>query len=134
MRIHFQKVLKVVKTITHPVPLIIFLLILPVNPGQRNGFYFNYLFEGLQDLRFYAFAAVAGIGVLLYSLIRYNRKNYFDKEVLKAKCKWSWFNSLGIMLIGFSIPSFYFLRFTPSFIASIDNNFFFITFILFYHL
>src|SRR5436853_1319754 len=102
MRIYMQRMLKVFKALAHPVPLITFFLLLPIVPEQRYSFYFNYILEGLQDLKFYAFTGVAGIGILLFSLIRYKRKNYFDREVLKAKCKWSWYNSIGIMLIGFS--------------------------------
>jgi hypothetical protein len=119
MRIYFQRMLKVVKKLTHPVPFITFLLLFPINPGQRNGFYFNYILEGLKGLKFFSFAAVAGIVVLLYSLIRYKRKHYFDRDVLKTKCKWAWYNTVGLMLISFSIPSFYSLTGSPSFKESI---------------
>jgi len=131
MRIYLQKVLQVVKALSHPVPFITFLLLFPINPGQSNGFYFNHIISGLKDLQFFAFTAVAGIAILLYSLIRYKRKHYFDREVLKGKCKWAWYNTVGLMLIGFSIPFFYSLPNTPSFRESIENHFYFITLLVF---
>jgi hypothetical protein len=133
MRIYMQRILKGVKILSHPVPFITYFLFLPIVPGQRYSFYFNYIVEGLQGLKFYAFAAVAGIGVLLYSLIRYKRKNYFDREVLKAKCKWAWYNSVGLMFIGFSLASFYSLDSTPLFKEPFNNNdYFFFAFYVFF--
>lgn len=128
------RIFKFIRSLTHPIPFITFLLLFPINPGQPNGFYFNHILTGLKDLKFYAFAAVAGIGVLLYSMVRYKRKHYFDREVLKAKCKWAWYNTVGLMLISFSLPFFYSLPNTPSFRESIENDFFFISFIFFMHL
>jgi len=131
MRIYFPKVLKVVKALTHPIPFIISFLIFPIAPGGWKGFYLNYIFEGLQHLTFYSFTGVAGIVLLLYSLIRYNRKNYFNKEVLKARCKWAWYNSVGLMLIVFSIVSFYHLDSTPTFKESLENDYYFFYYFFF---
>jgi magnesium-transporting ATPase (P-type) len=131
MRIYMQRILRVVKTLSHPVPLITFFLIFPIIPGRWDGIYLHYIFDGIRGIKFYAFTAVAGIGVLLYSLVRYKRKNYFDREVLKAKCKWAWYNTVGLMLIGFSLASFYHLDETPSFRESIENDYFFLCYLLF---
>ena len=131
MRIYVQKVLNVFKALTHPIPLIISFLIFPIVPGGWKGFYLNYIAEGLMNLRFYGFTAVAGIGVLLYSLIRYKRKNYFNKKLMDPKLKWAWYNSVGLMLIVFSIVSFYRLDSAPSFKESIENDYYFFYYFFF---
>jgi hypothetical protein len=81
-----QRKLKVVKALSHPVPLITFFLMFPIIPGRWDGIYLDYIFESIPGIKFYAFTAVGGIGALLYPLIRYKKKNYLDRVVLKAKC------------------------------------------------
>ena len=50
---------------------------------------------------------------------------------MKARCKWAWYNSLGLMFIVFSIVSFYHLDSTPSFKESIENDYYFFYYFFF---
>jgi hypothetical protein len=45
--------------------------------------------------------------------------------------QWAWYNTVGMMLIGSSLASFYHLDNTPSFRGSIENDYFFVSCLLF---
>jgi hypothetical protein len=130
MRIYFGKTLKGFRFFTHPILLISIFLILPIVPGRLDSFYFNFIWEGLQDLKLYSLTAVGGVILLLYSLLRY-KLEWNDPKFI-TRYIGSWFNEGGLILIIFSLGSFYSLDNTPFFTDSIKTFFSCFTFFYFF--
>ena len=121
MRIYIGKTLKGLRFFTHPILLISIFLILPIVPGHSKGFYFNFIWEGLLNLKLYSLAAVGAIALLLYSLIKY-RLSSNDPKIFSSYIG-GWFNEGGLILIIFSLASFYSLDSTPFFTDSLSTFF-----------
>jgi TRAP-type uncharacterized transport system fused permease subunit len=91
--------MKVFKILSHPYTLIICFLMILISGEHLGGFYILYLLLALPHGAIHSILALAGIGVLLFTFYRFQRKKVHRAEIL--------LNVLGLALLFLSIYLFF---------------------------